>query len=379
MKNILLVANYSPDVGYAWWLMEKLWSRIQYFSQRAGSNVFISYPKIDGETVFADQNGIVPIELDFNDASKVNDICAFLLENEIGVIYLSDWPYYDKRYSRFKAAGVEKIIVHDHTPGDREPVKGLKRALKLLRNQREKRTADYIVSISPLMRARALGSACVPEKKCFVVQNGIPPIAIREETRKKIREVLGIDSNVCVIVTSGRLHPYKNVDFTILAYAHLLRKLALAAPETHLLILGDGPQRCSLEKLVSTLGLEHDITFVGFTNNAKDYLQAADIAIHSSKGEGFSLSILEYMSAQLPVVVPSTPSVCQVVDEGKTGLVFEEASEESAANSLYELVLAPIRRKSMGGAAKQACDQDYSLENCLAAFDEFLCEKVFGL
>ena len=81
-------------------------------------------------------------------------------------------------------------------------------------------------------------------------------------------------------------------------------------------------------------------------------------------GEGFSLAIIEYMSAGLPVLVPDIESVSQAIAHDKTGFVYHRDEPESAALYLAELAKNENRRLTMGSEAKHVADSRYNLNQC---------------
>ena len=375
--NILMVANYPPDVGYAWWLMQYFWELIAQEVVSSGGAAYLAYPSIDDEPDFARENGIKVVELPFlvNHEDSLDKACKFIKANNIDSIYLTDRAYYDTRYRRLRRAGVRSITIHDHTPGDRAPIKGLRGVIKRLRNSYTSNTADWFINVSQHMTERSLLNGRIPAEKCLTVQNGIRPVEISKAVKFRIRSDLRIPHESLVMVTSGRLHPYKRVDFVLKAFNEVM--IANQGRDIFLLVIGDGPAREELQSLASSSTSPDKIRFLGFCDNAREILQAADFAMHAAQGEGFSLSIVEYMSAQLPVIVPDIPSVCQAIDNDKNGIIYDYNSLSSAADGIRRF-LDDDYRKTLAKNAKEKADNLYSLDECRRQFDAAFDNIVFG-
>jgi glycosyltransferase involved in cell wall biosynthesis len=130
----------------------------------------------------------------------------------------------------------------------------------------------------------------------------------------------------------------------------------------HFLFCGDGPHLNEFRQLTESLDISEYVSLPGRQNEINGILEGCDFAIHPSLGEvGYSLSILEYMWAELPVVVPDNPSVCGATVNGKTGLVYREFDIDSACNSILTLIDNTRLIHTMGRQAKQSVRRDYSL------------------
>lgn len=366
--NILMVSNYPSDTGYAWWLMEHFWATLAERCLDQGGKAYLAYPEIRTLSNTIKDAPIEPVELciPWKSREQVNHVMNFLREKEISLIYFTDQPYFNPRYAMMRRAGVHRIIIHDHTPGDRPPVLGLKGMLKAAKNQLPWFTADSVFCVSELMRQRNMENTRIPARKCMVVQNGISPVNCTGDRGAIVRDSLGIKPDCFLVLTTGRAHPVKRFDF-IIDCADALRCEA-PQQEVVFLLAGDGVALPDLHEKVRILKLENMVHLLGFRSDINDLLCASDLALHAAVGEGFSLSIVEYMSASLPVLVPDIPSVKQAISHNKTGLLYPENESGTVASHIHQLLLDTERRLAMGRAAKAAADNNYSLEICTKQF-----------
>nr|WP_246261134.1 glycosyltransferase family 4 protein [Alteromonas ponticola] len=215
------------------------------------------------------------------------------------------------------------------------------------------------------MRERAIKNSCFPDSKCLLVQNGIREV-VTSQSRSKVRESLQIPADAVVIVTTGRIHEYKRQDLIIKAFSDVAKKTDAVLK---LLIIGDGPQREEFETLARSCGAADHIQFLGYRNDVPDVLAASDIAIHAAKGEGFALSIVEYMSLGLPVITPDIPSVRQAVDDKINGLIFRDGEITDLVQKILLLVNDNALRENLGSSAKQKSSH-YTVDKMLKEFEK---------
>lgn len=366
--NILMVSNYPSDTSYAWWLMENFWITMSQRSRRMGGKAYLAYPKITCLSQEIDDSPAIPVELHipWNNVEEKEKVKRFIIKNNITILYFTDKPYFSFLYIRLRLWGVRNIIIHDHTPGDRLPVGGLRGALKATRNKISWPTADYILCVSKLMRQRNIATARLPANKCIVVQNGIKPVVCARINNAALRESLDLRSKSILVVTTGRAHPYKRFDFIIRCAEIINNK----APDLDVifLLVGDGPNMPELCEMVKRLNLERIVLLLGFRNDVRDLLCISDIALHAALGEGFSLSIIEYMSAGLPVLVPDIPSVCQATKHDDTGIIYPKDDAEIVVSHLLTLAKDTKRRLRMGASAKTVANYKYNLNKCTNEF-----------
>jgi glycosyltransferase involved in cell wall biosynthesis len=376
--NLLMVANFPSDTGYAWWLMEHFWRSMAEQFERHGKMSFLAYPKITSLSEAINIKAIEPVELvlPWRSPGQAWSAVKFLRKNNITSIYFTDKKYFDFKYFIMRLIGVKHIIVHDHTPGDRLPVGGFRGAIKYLINNIPWFTADRILCVSKHMQQRNIATTKVPARKCIVIQNGIEPIKCKNTYKQKILNELKLPTNSILITTTGRANPYKRFDFIIDSASELRKQ----SPESGaiFLLVGDGPAMADLRQQVHDYKLEKSVLLLGFRTDVREILCASDIAFHAALGEGFSLSIIEYMSAGLPVLAPDITSVSQAIIHNKTGLIYRKDDPMVAATFITELISNEKLRHTMGRAAKNEADDKYSLEQCTRSFLTTI-KKVYQL
>ena len=132
-----------------------------------------------------------------------------------------------------------------------------------------------------------------------------------------------------------------------------------------------------LKTIAVSLGIASNVTFAGNVQSPASFYESCHVGLHPSSAEvGYSLAILEYMRAGLPVVVPNNLSVCRATTDGVDGLVYSEDDEEDAANKVALILGNEDLRRSMAVRARKRVTVDFRLESThaqlLAAVDAAL-------
>jgi glycosyltransferase involved in cell wall biosynthesis len=368
---VLLVANYESGVGYAWWLMENFWGLIAGEAQRAGRGCILAYPRIDSIPAAVREAPIDVVEcrLSHRSWADVWRGIRLIRERRVRSIYLTDWPYLHWVYLLWRIAGVRRIVLHDHTPGDGSPARGLRGLTKAVLHRAALFSATQYVAVSEYVGRRMQFSGRVPQSRCVVVTNGIHPFACDESRRSAVRQQLGIPQDAVLIVLVSRATYYKGLDFALRCMARVLEDESLRSA-VFAVHCGDGPDLPAFEELAAQLGIRANFRFLGRRQDVQAILCASDIAFHPSRGEAMSLAIFEFMCARLALLASDRPSVSSAIEPGVTGTLYRREDLEHAADSLRRLIADPALRGSLGRAAATRCQERFTLANTNRTFVE---------
>lgn len=156
------------------------------------------------------------------------------------------------------------------------------------------------------------------------------------------------------VVAAGRLDPQKGFDLLIPAFAQATRKF----PDWSLKILGEGPERPRLERLVDAEGVGGRVTFPGTVRDPFRHLQEAAVFALSSRYEGFPNVLLEAMTLGLAVVAADCPcGPAEIVRDGVDGLLVDPDSVSALARGLERLMGDDDLRRRLGRQATDVADR----------------------
>ena len=141
------------------------------------------------------------------------------------------------------------------------------------------------------------------------------------EERKKLLKKYNIDIDKKVLVTVSRVAVEKNIEEIINYFKLLLEKDS----NYRLLIVGDGPDKKSLENLVDKLELNEYVKFTGMImpDEVYKYYQLGDVFVCASTSESQGLTYVEALASSLPLVCRKDDCLLDVIEVGKNGFVYE--------------------------------------------------------
>lgn len=160
-----------------------------------------------------------------------------------------------------------------------------------------------IVSVSRVLIDRYVAAGVGPLDLFVLIRSPIDVdgyAALRrctEVERDAVRARLGLPTDIPLALSVGALDRRKRHDLTIGALAPLLGRRGL-----HLAIAGDGPEYARLARQIERASLGASVHLVGFADDIKPLLAAADVLVHVAKGEGVPQAVIEAMLAGTPVV-----------------------------------------------------------------------------
>lgn len=185
--------------------------------------------------------------------------------------------------------------------------------------------ADKVIGLSNGVTDHMIESYNLDKKKTYRVYN---PIDIKHINKKKIEQVDINYRKDFKIIACGRLAKQKNYPMLINA----IKDIKMCGNDSiELFILGDGPEKESLKKLIIENQLSDSIKLLGFSNNPYKYMKHADLFILSSSWEGFGHVIVEAMACGTPVLSTDCPhGPREILDNGKFGYLAKSNGEDLA-------------------------------------------------
>ncbi len=204
-----------------------------------------------------------------------------------------------------------------------------------------------------------------------------------QDDAEKFRLENGILSNQIVIGLMGRIGPMKGHKIFLEAAVHVKRQY----PSAKFLIVGapfmpaDEIYFEQIKTLAQSLGLEKQVHWAGFVPYPQyKALAACDILVNASATpEPFGLTLIEAMMLERCVIAPQAGGPLEIIDDGKTGLLFSAGSADDLAKKIIQVLSSDQLRQKMGQAArKTALDRfliSRMIEELESEYDRLLKEK----
>ena len=214
---------------------------------------------------------------------------------------------------------------------------------------------DKIICVSDFDHQTALKNKISPSKKLITVHNGIEPIEFL--SRQEAREKLNLDNDEFIIGSIGNL--YKTKGFTYLVEA--IKKLTDSGINAKAIIIGEGPERHNLEKIITELNLEKKVILAGRIHQAAKLLSAFDIYVCSSIKEGLSYTVIETMLNGLPIIATKVGGNPELIEEGKTGFLIKPQDSQVLANKINQVITAPNLQQDISTASRIKAQEEFNL------------------
>lgn len=220
------------------------------------------------------------------------------------------------------------------------------------------RMLSKYVCVSKELEKYLLTVVKAPSKKLMTIINGVNTSMYRQYSSKerlKLRAENNISHEAIVLGTICRLIPPKNVQFLI----DWMKRNSNTYENLVLLIVGDGPLFAKLSE--SAKGLpKGQVRLLGARGDIPNLLNIFDIFTLPSRTEGTSLTILEAMSTQLPVIASDVGGNIDIIDHGKTGYLFECDNLDAFGACLHKVICDSMAAKKMGICARDSVEQRFS-------------------
>lgn len=258
-----------------------------------------------------------------------------------------------------RIAGVPIIVAHEHTWSYQGNV-----VRRLLDGQLIGRFADLFVAVSDDDAQRMATYEKVPAGKIAV----LPTAGVSSQTIPEpwnVREAIGLPVEAKIVSVAAMMRPQKALHVMIEAMAVVVG----GRSDTHLVVVGDGQCRESLEKLTSELELTHHVHFMGIRDNVLGLLAESDCSALSSDYEGMPLFILESLAAGTPIVATDVGAVSRLVQDGETGYVVPPRDPQRMAEAILRVLDDPVTHRHMRARCKSLAEK-YTIESVSRQFGE---------
>lgn len=222
--------------------------------------------------------------------------------------------------------------------------------------------------------SRAVADFCEREsgldpRKTVVIPNGV------DLTTFQLAEPIhssewGIPESAPVVLTVARLEYQKGIDLLLDAAPQILE----SGPETHLVIIGDGVDRESLEARAKTSPVASRIHFLGRRSDVPRWMKRAQVMVLPSRWEGMPNVVLEAMAAGLVVVATDVEGVREILADNVNGRIVPPGSSQGLAEVTIELLRQSEISRKLGVVAQETVKKDFTIESMVRQYAQLYRE-----
>ncbi|MGI6550964.1 MAG: glycosyltransferase [Syntrophomonadales bacterium] len=217
---------------------------------------------------------------------------------------------------------------------------------------------DRFIAISGAIKEDLVAMGVTPHR-IKVIYNGLDvSLLTPADSPDNVRRNLGISPGQRVVAMVGRLHAVKGHIFLLKA----AQQIVTQHHDVVFLLVGEGPERRTIEKTIQELGLEDKVIMTGFYPNISDLYPIMDMLCLPSLMEGMGLVLLEAMYFGVPVVATQVGGIPEVIIDGESGLLVDPGNSRALAMAITWLLDDPgLQRQLITGGLRRA--QQFTVEN----------------
>ena len=290
------------------------------------------------------------------DAQSAQTLERFVRTHEIEVAHAHierDYPL--TAYATRRDRGV-KFIATRHLLSPLSP-----------RHSRALASAHTVIAVSNATARHLRAQRVVNDDRIVVVHNGVDidrfTRVLNNFDRAEFLRSKGLPPDCVLVGSIGELRTLKRHDDFIKTADILVRQF----PDVYFVLAGVDPSksgevRKQLEQLVTQFRLEGRFQFLGWLDDAEQWLGAMDVFVSASETESFGLAIAEAMAAETAVVATETEGAQEVLVDQQTGLLVPIGNWAQLVVSVASLIIEPGRRKQLAARAKESVATKFSLQ-----------------
>lgn len=228
--------------------------------------------------------------------------------------------------------------------------------------------ADHIVVVAKYFADQINEYYSVPHDKITVAYNGSKFDSTEAKTADiSVAHSFGLDLNSEIILYVGRTDWVKRVHLLVEAMPLLLKKF----PHAFLVIAGTGDQSHDLLRLIEKLGLIKSVKLLGWIphEDLPSLFKVTKCFCLPSYWEGLSKSLLEAMSARIPVIATDNPSNNEILQNGIYGLLVKEPTPEAWSKAIAKILFGGTKVEQTINRASLLLDKMYRWEHVAQRID----------
>ncbi len=208
----------------------------------------------------------------------------------------------------------------------------LLRAIYCQIERRLRHWTDHFICVSQSERKEAMRLRFADRKRTSVICNGVEPEHFQGViiNRNQYLKEFGFPQNAYLIGCVARLEQMKGHQYLLSAFAKLIKK----HPQCRLVLVGDGPERESIEAQIQEQNLGSFVCLTGFRHDVPQLLKLFDMFVSASLKEGMPYTLIEALAAGTPVTATDVIGNRDVIHGGKNGFLVRAESAEDLAEML---------------------------------------------
>ncbi|MEM2618593.1 MAG: glycosyltransferase [Candidatus Hadarchaeales archaeon] len=232
---------------------------------------------------------------------------------------------------------------------------------------------DGVLCISPFLAN--LARAVLPRERVLLIPNGFDRnVFAARHSGKEIRKELGIKEKDNLVMYTGGLKPWADIDLLIQAMVYVIQEM----PNSHLVLVGEGEAKYGLMHLCQQVGISGNVVFAGGVPHTEipKYLAAADLLALPLRSNPFNEArfpnrIAEYMAAGKPIVTNRVGVAGDLFKDGRNAVVIDSDQPEEFARGILRILMDKEKAKRLGIQARKYAWNNLTWDKIALKVEEF--------
>lgn len=303
-----------------------------------------------------------------NDIRALSRLSRLLSCGKFDIVHTRNWAAFDGVLAAWMHPSLR--VIHGEHGRDVSDPHGMNRKRNLFRRVAGLRV-DRFVAVSSDLYEWLWKTVKIPVNKLTLIHNGVDTEKFAPSPTSGLKADLGIAPDEFVVGTVARLDPVKDHEGMIEA----VRILNLSGEKVRLVIVGDGPNRAAIEKVLDGWTAGPIPILTGYRNDTSRLYGAFDIFLLTSHAEGMSNTLLEAMSSGLPVICTPVGANVELVKDGETGSFVAPSSPTDLAKKIERYQQSSELRHRHGDRARRFVVEHFSLARMINRYIELYESK----
>jgi glycosyltransferase involved in cell wall biosynthesis len=228
---------------------------------------------------------------------------------------------------------------------------------------------DAVMTTGEEIRQRMIHDNGFRGSRIFSIPTGID---IRRFDPDKVKPASKPDNFAVGMV--GVLRSWKGHIFLLKAIPEIIKQI----PEVHFYIVGEGPQRENIVRIIRDMSLHDRVSLLGHREDIPEIMASLDVIVHPSyAGEGIPQSLLQALAMKRPVIASDAGAIKEIITDNSTGFLIKPENPSQIAEKVIALYQRPDLREKFGGTGRMLVVEKHSIEQMLDKI-EALYNKLFN-
>ena len=312
---------------------------------------------------------VIPLAVRYRfDPSAIFKMKRVFNENRVQIVHTHDFKSDFYALVAGAGTGIRRVLTaHGSTRDSR-----LKRFYLYWDERVLYRVFDRVVAVSKELEKYLL-SMNVPAEKIRVIQNGLDFGLLKGETNDNLKgKSFEVPSGKTTYAVIGRLYPDKGHRFFLEALAEVLK----TGRPVYGVIVGDGPARHEIARLVVQLNLEKHVRLYGFRSDMQAVYECIDCLVIPSLTEGLPYVLLEAMANRVPLIATTVGDIPALIENGRNGLLVPPGDASAVAERIIEIFDYPESARELAENAYRTVTEMYSAERMVRQTEQLYIELM---